>query len=324
MLEKNWSQTNKLKHKSLRSGFGEALLGAAKKNSEIVVVSADLAESTRVAAFAEKYPTRFIEVGVAEQNMLGVAAGLALAGKIAVATSFAVFSPGRSWDQLRVSVCYSDANVKIIGHHTGLSVGQNGASHQALEDIAITRCLPNLVVLAPADFLEAKKATEAMLKINGPVYLRLTRPETPIFTSVSSPFKIGRANILSTGKDITIIAHGPILYEALLAAKILAAHKIKVEVINCHTIKPLDEKTILKSVQKTGLVLTIEDHQKIGGLGSAIAELLSQKLPRPLTIMGVSDTFGESGTPQQLWHKYGLDHQYIVKEAKNLLQKYRQ
>ncbi len=319
MLNKNWIQENKLIKKSTRSGFGEALVSLAKKNTDIVVISADLAESTRLTAFAEKYPHRFIEVGVAEQNMLGVAAGLALSGKIAIASSFAVFSPGRSWDQLRISVCYSDANVKIIGHHTGLSVGENGASHQALEDIAIVRCLPNISVVAPADYLEAQKATEAILKINGPVYLRLTRPETPIFTTKESPFKIGQANILLSGKNITIIAHGPILYEALQAAKILAEHKIKAEVINCHTIKPLDEKTILKSVQKTGLVITVEDHQKIGGLGSAVAELLSQKLPKPLTIIGVKDTFGESGPYQQLWQKYGLDRQHIASAAKQLL-----
>lgn len=324
MLEKNWSQANKLNNNSTRAGFGEALLDAAKKNPDIVVVSADLAESSRVQGFAQKYPDRFIEVGVAEQNMLGVAAGLALSGKVAVAVSFAVFSPGRSWDQLRISICYSDANVKIIGHHTGLSVGEDGASHQALEDIAITRCLPNLTIVAPADYLEAKKATEAILKINGPVYLRLTRPNTPIFTTKQTTFKIGQANILLPGKDITIIAHGPILYEALQAVKILAEHKIKAELINCHTIKPLDEKTILKSVQKTGLAITLEDHQKIGGLGSAVAEILSQSLPRPLTIMGVKDTFGESGDYQKLWQKYGLGRQHIVHAAQQLFNNHHQ
>lgn len=318
MLIKNWAQENKIIYKSTRAGFGEALLKMSKKNSDIVVVSADLAESTRVQDFAKKYPTRFIEVGVAEQNMLGVAAGLALSGKVAVATSFAVFSPGRSWDQLRISICYSDANVKIIGHHTGLSVGEDGASHQALEDIAITRCLPNLTIVAPADYIEAQKATEAILKIKGPVYLRLTRPNTPIFTSATTPFKIGQANMLLPGKDITIIAHGPLVYEALQAAKILAEQNIKAEVINCHTIKPLDEKTILQSAKKTKLVLTVEDHQKIGGLGSAVSEILSQKLPTPLTILGVKDTFGESGNYLKLWHKYGLDRNHIVHEAKQL------
>ncbi|MFA5127119.1 MAG: transketolase family protein [Patescibacteria group bacterium] len=307
--------------KSTRAGFGEALLALAQKNKDIVVVSADLAESTRLQAFAKKFPQRFIEVGVAEQNMMGVAAGLALSGKIAVAASFAVFSPGRNWDQLRISVCYSDANVKIIGSHAGLSVGEDGASHQALEDIAITRCLPNLTIISPADYIEAKKATMAMLKIKGPVYLRLTRPDTSIFTTEKTPFKIGQANILLKGKDATLVAHGPILSEALQAAHILSKEKISVEIINCHTIKPLDTKTILRSAQKTRAVITLEDHQINGGLGSAVAELLSEKLPTPLWRLGAHDTFGESGDYKQLWQKYGIDSQSIISHIKNIVSK---
>ncbi len=318
MLNPHWSDEKKLEYKSTRAGFGDALLVLAKKDKNIVVVSADLAESTRVQAFAKKFPERFIEVGVAEQNMMGVAAGLALSGKTAVAASFAVFSPGRNWDQLRVSVCYSDANVKIIGSHAGLAVGEDGASHQALEDIAITRCLPNLTIISPADYLEAQRATEAMLKIKGPVYLRLTRPNTPLFTDKKTPFKIGQADILLSGKDITLIAHGPILYEALQAAKILAKEKISVEIINCHTIKPLDGKTILNSAKKTRQVVTLEDHQINGGLGSAIAELLSEKLPTSLLRLGVHDTFGESGDYKKLWQKYSLDRQSIANHIRQI------
>ncbi len=305
--------------KSTRDGFGEALLSLAKKNKNIVVVSADLAESTRVAEFAKKYPERFIEVGVAEQNMMGVATGLALSGKTAIATSFAAFSPGRNWDQLRVSVCYSQANVKIIGSHTGLGAGEDGASHQALEDIAITRCLPNLVVIAPADYNEAKKALAATIEHKGPVYLRLTRQNSPIFTTEKSPFKIGQANVLRKGQDITLIACGPMVYEALEVAKKLASENISVEVINCHTIKPLDKKTILSSVKKTKKVLTLEDHQVHGGFGSAVAEMLAENFPVPMKIMGVQDTFGESGRPDELYKKYGLSQEHILKNIKEII-----
>lgn len=308
----------KNKLRSTRDGFGEALLSLAKKNKNIVVVSADLAESTRVTDFAKKYPERFIEVGVAEQNMLGVAAGLALSGKVAIASSFAVFSPGRSWDQLRVSVCYSKANVKIIGSHTGLGAGEDGASHQALEDIAITRCLPNLVVIAPADYSETKKALAAAIAYNGPVYLRLTRQNSPLFTTEKNIFKIGQANILRKGQDITLIACGPMVYEALEAAKKLVAENISVEVINCHTIKPLDKKTILASVKKTKKILTLEDHQVHGGLGSALAEMLAENFPVPMKIMGVQDTFGESGAPSELYKKYALSQEDIIKNIKTL------
>ncbi|MBT4516535.1 MAG: transketolase family protein [Candidatus Komeilibacteria bacterium] len=309
----------KIQLKSARDGFGEALLELGKKNKDIVVVSADLAESTRAHHFAKKYPSRFVEVGVAEQNMLGVATGLALEGKIPFATSFGAFSPGRNWDQLRVSVCYSNANVKIIGSHTGLSVGPDGASHQALEDIAITRCLPNLVVLAPADFKETKLATVAAAKHQGPVYIRFARQAGPIFTK--GKFAIGKAQVLIPGKDITLIGCGPILEEALIAARELAKKNIKLEVINSASIKPLDKNTILKSVKKTGRVITLEDHQIIGGLGSAVAELLSEKLPTPIKMIGVRDQFGRSGKADQLWEKYKMTHPYIIKEVLNLLKK---
>lgn len=305
--------------KSTRDGFGDGLLDLAKKNKNIVVVSADLAESTRVDKFAKKYSNRFVEVGVAEQNMMGIAAGLALSDKIPYAASFAAFSPGRNWDQLRVSVCYTNSNVKIASTHAGLSVGQDGASHQMLEDIAITRVLPNMTVVSPADYLEAKKATIATAKIKGPVYLRFYRQKSPLLTNKNSSFKIGKANILQNGTDLTIIGHGPILNEALLAAKELSSRGIKTEIINCHTIKPLDTSTILKSIKKTKRLITIEDHQIAGGLGSAISEFLSEHYPIKMKIMGVEDQFGQSGKPAELWDKYKLSYNHIIKEAFKLI-----
>ncbi len=318
MPNKNTKKSNH-KPKSTRDGFGEAILELGTKNKKIVVVSADLAESCRVDKFGKKYPERFVEVGVAEQNMMGVAAGLALSGKIPYAASFGAFSPGRNFDQIRVSAAYSNANVKIVASHTGLSVGPDGASHQMLEDMALMRTLPNMVVLAPADYLETKKATMAAAKHQGPVYLRFARQASPIFTSKNSKFKIGQANILLKGTHLTIVGCGPILYEAILAAKELSSRGIKTEIINCSSIKPLDEATILKSVKKTKHLITIEDHQAAGGLGSAISEFLSQKYPVKIKIMGVKDTFGQSGQTDELWDKYGLSYPHIIKEALKLI-----
>lgn len=313
--------SNKKTNKSSRDGFGEAMLYLGAKNKNVVVVSADLAESTRVDKFAEKFPHRFFEVGVAEQNMMGIAAGLALSDKIPYATSFGVFSPGRNWDQIRVSVAYSKANVKIIASHTGLAVGEDGASHQALEDIALMRTLPNMTVIAPADYNETKKATIMAAKIKGPVYIRFARQASAEITSNNSSFKIGKANVLKTGKDLTIIGCGPILEEALLAEKELKKKNISVEIINCHTIKPLDKATILRSVKKTKHLITIEDHQKAGGLGSAIAEMLAENYPTKMQIIGVKDSFGESGKPKELWDKYGLNYPNIVSAALKILKK---
>lgn len=303
---------------STRDGYGAALLKLGQQNKRVVVVSADLAESMRIDEFAKMYPDRFFEVGVAEQNLLGVSAGLALAGKIPFATSYAVFSPGRSWDQLRVSICYSQANVKIVGGHTGLSVGEDGATHQALEDIAMTRVLPNLVVVVPCDAFEAEKATLAAAAHVGPVYLRLTRPSSPAITTASTPFTLGKAEILQTGDQITLIGCGPILAEAMKAATELAKAHISVEVINCHTIKPLDQVTLLKSIRKTGAVVTVEEHQLTGGLGGAVAELTSQHYPVPMELVGMQDKFGESGKPVELWKKYHLDAASIVAAVKKV------
>ena len=320
MLSKNIYQEN-IKTRATRDAASEALIELAKKDKNIVVVSADLAESTRVDKFAKQFPKRFFELGVAEQNMAGVAAGLALSGKTAFAASFGVFSPGRNWDQIRVSICYSRANVKILSTHTGLAVGADGASHQALEDIAITRCLPNMTVLVPGDYLQSRKAILAAAKLKGPVYVRLTRQASPIYTTQSTSFKIGKANILLKGDDITIVACGPPVYEALLAAKELKTKNIKAEIIDLHTIKPLDKTTILRSVKKTGKLITVEDHQIMGGMGSAVTEVLAQNYPVPTAMIGVQDTFGESGKPAELWDKYKLSYPNVVKAALNLIKK---
>ncbi len=308
--------TANVKHKSNRQGFGDALVKLAQKYPELIVLTADLTDSTKVDMFSQKYPERFVEVGIAEQNMAGISAGLALSGKLPVMTSFTTFSPGRNWEQIRVSICFSKANVKIISTHSGLSANKDGATHQGLEDIALTRVLPNMVVIEPADYEQSKKAITEALKHQGPVYIRLNRNETPIFTTSKTPFKIGEAQILKKGEDVTMIACGPLVYTALEAAKELELKKrISAEVVNCHTIKPLDEETIVRSAKKTKLVLTIEEHQTAGGLGSAVSELLSEKSPTYVHKIGVQDTFGESGEYQELLEKYHLNKDYIKKKV---------
>jgi transketolase len=302
-----------------RNGYGEGLVEAGKKNPNVVVLCCDLTDSTRSAAFKEKFPQRFIEVGVAEQNMAGLAAGLALEGKVPFCSSYAVFNPGRNWDQVRVSVCYNQANVKIVGAHAGISVGPDGATHQALEDIAITRCLPHMTVIVPCDYLETKKATIEAAKLKGPVYLRFAREKTPVFTTAKTPFKIGKAEVFKEGNDVSIIGCGPLVYVALQAAEQLGKQKIAAEVINCHTIKPIDVKTIVQSAKKTGKVVTIEEHQINGGLGGAVAEVLAQNYPVPMQIIGMPDSFGESGEPQQLLDKYGMNMEHVIKAVKRLL-----
>lgn len=304
---------NKITATSLRDGYGSGILELGESNEKVVVLSTDVTESTRNLEFKEKFPNRFISVGVAEQNMAGIAAGLALSGRIPYMNSFSVFSPGRNWEQIRISICFSKANVKIIGHHSGLSVGQDGATHQALEDIAITRVLPNMTVLVPADALEVKKAVFAAAKHIGPVYIRIHRDPTPVFTTEETEFEIGKAQVLKTGSDLTLVACGPLVYKALIAAKELNEnHHINVEVINFSTIKPFDVETLIKSASKTKRVVTLEDHQIIGGLGSATAEALSENMPVLLKRIGVNDTFGESGKPEELFEKHGLDVRHIV------------
>jgi len=304
-----------------RNGYGDALMELGEKNKDVVVLTADLAESTRASKFGEVYPDRFIECGVAEQNMMGVAAGLALSGKIPFVSSYAVFSPGRAWDQLRVSVCYSNANVKIAGAHTGVSVGPDGATHQALEDIAITRVLPDIIVCAPCDAEESRKCTLAAAKYKGPVYFRFAREKTPVITTKKTPFEFGKAYVCREGYDATIIACGPLLHEALVAAEKLAEQHIEVEVINSHTIKPLDGTTILKSLKKTACAVTVEEHQIAGGLHGAVAEFCAQKYPVPIEPVGMPNSFGQSGEPDELLAHYGMKAKDIVKAVKKVIKR---
>jgi len=304
-----------------RDGYGQALLELGEKNHDIVVLTADLAESTRVEEFGKKFPDRFIECGVAEQNMMGIAAGLALGGKIPFVSSYAVFSPGRSWDQLRVSVCYTKANVKVAGAHTGISVGPDGATHQALEDIAIVRVLPNIVVEVPCDAIEAKKTTIAAAAHKGPFYFRFGREKTPIITTDDTPFEVGKAQVLKDGNDATIVACGPLVYQSLLAAKQLEDKGINVRVINNHTIKPIDTLTLAKAAKETGAIVTVEEHQVTAGLGGAVAEALAKNYPVPMEFIGVQDTFGESGNTNELYEKYGMSTDAIYKAVQNVLKR---
>lgn len=303
--------------KATREGYGEALIELGEQNKNIVVLTADLADSTKVADFAKKFPERFVECGVAEQNMAGIAAGLAATGKIPFISSYAVFSPGRNWDQIRVSICYSNLPVKIIGCHTGLSVGPDGATHQALEDIAMMRVLPNMTVVVPCDALQAKQATKASIFINGPVYIRLTREKTPM---INSSFTIGKAEILETfGYDVALVACGPLVYQTLVAARELSSEGIKTLVINNHTVKPLDKTTLLKAARDCGAVVTIEEHQIAGGMGSAVCELLSANCPVPMEFIGMPDSFGESGDPEELLEKYGMSVVKIKQAVKRII-----
>lgn len=292
--------------KGCRDGFGDALLELGAENPDVVALCADLTESTRVEKFAKKFPERFVEVGVAEQNMMGMAAGMALVGKIPFVTSYATFSPGRNWDQLRVSVCYSNTNVKIIGAHAGISVGADGATHQALEDLAITRVLPNLVVLSPCDYWETFKAVKAAAVWPGPVYIRFGREKTPVFTKKEMPFEIGKANVLREGRDTTIFGTGPLVYKGLEVAEELEGQGIHCEVINIHTLKPLDVASVMISAKKTGAVVTVEEHQTIGGLFGVISECLAANFPVPIEAVGMPNVFGESGKPKELLEKYGM------------------
>lgn len=303
-----------------RDGFGVGMLEAAAKNKKIVGLTADLAESTRMHLFAEKYPERFIQIGVAEQNLATVASGLAAAGKIPFASAFAAFSPGRNWEQIRTTICYNNLPVIIVGSHSGFSVGEDGATHQALEDVATTRVMPNMTVIQPADSEEARKAAIAAAAYGKPVYLRLARAKTPAITTKDTPFEIGKAQVLWRGKEVTVIASGPVVSEALKAAHEVRKD-IKMEVINVATIKPLDSATILRSVKKTGCVVTVEDHQVAGGLGGAVAELLAAELPTPMVFVGAQDTYGESGGAGDLWKKYGLTASDIIKAAKEAVKK---
>lgn len=304
-----------------RKGFGDGLYNAGVIDPSVVALCADLTESTQMNKFAEAYPDRFIEIGVAEQNLVTVASGLAATGKMPFVTSYAAFSPGRNWEQIRTTICLNDQPVKVIGSHAGVSVGPDGATHQMLEDIALMRSLPNMVVVVPCDHHEARRATEALAKLNKPAYMRLAREKSTVITTEKTPFALGRAQVLVTGDDVTVIAAGPLLYEALLAAKAMHDKGVSVEVINLATVKPLDEQTILRSVKKTGAVVSVEEGQVNGGMGGAVAELLAERLPRPLYRIGVRDRFGQSGVPTQLWDEYELSAPHIVRAITQIIKR---
>ncbi len=309
-----------LNEKETRGGFGEGIHELAKENSEVVVLTADLAGSFKLGPFIKEFPDRFIEVGIAEANMISIAAGLTIGGKIPYTTTFANFSTGRVYDQIRQSVAYSDKNVKICASHAGLTLGEDGATHQILEDIGLMKMLPGMTVVVPCDFNQTKAATKAIAKHHGPVYLRFGRPKWPNFTKEDgSDFVIGKAQKLSDGKDITLFACGHLVWKAIEAGKILEATGVSVEVINIHTIKPLDVAAIVESIKKTGCAVTCEEHNIIGGLGDAIAQVAATHFPIPIEYIGTQDTFGESGTPNQLLAKYGLDTPNIVEAAKKVL-----
>lgn len=307
--------------KDTRSGFGAGLLEAGKQNADVVALCADLTESLKMDAFAKEFPNRFFQVGIAEANMIGIAAGLTIGGKIPFTGTFANFSTGRVYDQIRQSVAYSGKNVKICASHAGLTLGEDGATHQILEDIGLMKMLPGMVVINPCDFNQTKAATIAIAKHNGPVYLRFGRPSVPNFTPADQKFEIGKAVMLTEGTDVTIIATGHLVWKAIEAEAQLAQLGISAEVINIHTIKPLDEEAILKSLAKTKCVVTAEEHQMNGGLGDSVAQLLSRKLPMPQEFVAVNDSFGESGTPDELMTKYGLDTTHIVSAVHKVLKR---
>lgn len=309
-----------LNEKETRAGFGEGVHELAKENSEVVVLTADLAGSFKLGPFIKEFPDRFIEVGIAEANMMGIAAGLTIGGKIPYTTTFANFSTGRVYDQIRQSIAYSDKNVKICASHAGLTLGEDGATHQILEDIGLMKMLPGMTVVVPCDFNQTKAATKAIANYHGPVYLRFGRPKWPNFTKEDgSDFVIGKAQKLSDGKDVTLFACGHLVWKAIEAGKILEATGVSVEVINIHTIKPLDVAAIVESISKTGCAVTCEEHNIIGGMGDCIAQVATTHYPIPIEYVGTKDTFGESGTPNQLLAKYGLDTPNIVEAAKKVL-----
>jgi transketolase len=307
----------------IRKGFGEGLLIAGEADKNVVGLCADLTESTQMHLFKKKFPERFVEIGVAEQNLVTVASGMAAMGKIPFCSSYAMFSPGRSWEQIRTTVCYNDRPVKIVGSHAGVSVGPDGGTHQAIEDIAIMRILPRMVVLSPCDSIEAKKATLASAKNGTPVYIRLAREKTPVMTTEDTPFEIGKAQVFFAPEkmkaDVGIVATGALVHKALEAAKWLSNEGVRVKVLNFATIKPLDEKALVDLAHEAGAIVTVEEHQVAGGFGSAVSECLARKAPVPIEFIGVQDKFGQSGTPEELIEHYGMGTQHIKTAVKKVL-----
>ena len=304
-----------------RKGFGTGLRKAAELNENVVAACADLTESTQMHLFREAFPERFVEVGVAEQNLVTVGSGLAAMGKIPFVSSYAAFSPGRNWEQIRTTICLNDRPVKVIGSHAGVSVGPDGATHQMLEDIAIMRALPNIVVVAPCDSVEAEKMTLALATDKRPAYMRLAREAVPVITTDKTPFEIGKAYVYREGGDVTIVATGTMTYQALVAAELLAKEGVSAEVVHCPTIKPFDAKTVLHSVAKTGAVVTAEEAQAAGGLGGVVAEVLADHLPSPMTRVGVKDRFGETGKPDELFEALGLTGKHIAFAAHEVIER---
>lgn len=319
-----------LEQKPTRDGYGAGLVEAADENPNIVALCADLTESTRSEAFAKKYPERFVEMGVAEQNMASVAAGMALMGKIPYIASYAMFSPGRNWEQIRTTICYNEANVKICGAHAGVSVGPDGATHQAVEDIAIMRPIANMRVFSPCDAVEAKKVTYQISKIDGPCYVRYAREKTPVFTTEATLFGIGKAQVFfepsealakEGGLDVAIIACGPLVHNAILAAAELEKEGVSVRVVNNVSIKPMDEETIIRAAKDAGCVVTVEEHQVAGGMGSAVAEVLAKNHPVPIEFVGVQNRFGESGAPNELIEHFGMGVSHIKAAAEKVIRR---
>ena len=308
-----------VENEPIRAGFGRGLKAAGEANSQVVALCADLTDSTKMSDFKKAFPERFVEIGVAEQNLVTVASGLARAGKIPFASSYAAFSPGRNWEQIRTTIALNDQPVKVVGSHSGVSVGPDGATHQMLEDIALMRVLPNMVVIAPGDSIEAEKATLAIAENGKPSYLRLAREGTPIFSTEESPFEVGKAYVLREGEDVTLLGTGTMTYQMIAAAKKLEEQGIRAEVVHVPTIKPLDEETILASVRKTGRAVTAEEAQAAAGFGDAIAELLGEQLPTPLKRIGMKDRFGESGAPEELIAYFGMDGASIATTVKQFI-----
>jgi len=304
--------------KATRDGYGEGLVALGEKNPQVVVLSADLTDSTRASMFKEKFPERFFTMGVAEADMICTAGGLSLVGKIPFCCSLGVFASGRVWDQVRVTICYSNLNVKIGGSHGGITVGEDGASHQSLEDITLMRVLPNMKVIVPCDAIETRKATIQAAEVWGPVYVRFGRPPVPTLTKEDTPFVLGKAITMREGKDVAIFACGIMVYEALEAAKELHKKGISARVINLHTVKPIDEEKIFEAARETGAIVTAEEHQLSGGFGSAVAEVVGKQFPVPVEMVGIKDRFGESGSPQELMQDFGLTRFDIVKAVERV------
>ncbi|MBI2097009.1 MAG: transketolase family protein [Candidatus Sungbacteria bacterium] len=327
-LVENILDFQSIEQRPTRDGYGQGLVRAGEENPNVVALCADLTESTRTLLFQQKFPLRFLEIGVAEQNLAAVASGLAAVGKVPFISSYAMFSPGRNWEQIRTTICYNERNVKIAGAHAGVSVGPDGATHQAIEDIAITRPIANMTVLVPCDVEEARKVTVAAGKFVGPVYMRFAREKTPVFTTAETPFEIGKAYVFwaepdGRKPDVAIVACGPLVHNAILAAAELEKEGTSVRVINNPSVKPMDEKTIIEAARDAGAMVTVEEHQVAGGMGSAVAEVLAKNYPVPMEFVGVQNRFGESGEPSELIERFGMGVKHILEAVKRVRERKR-